>query len=70
MRQGGYAFIWDSPVIRHEISGDCDLMEIGEHFDLKGYAFAVKKKALYLEKLSMAILKLGDAGRLYHLERK
>jgi len=70
VRQGGYAFIWDSPTVRYEISNDCDLMEIGAPFDNKGYAFATQKHAAYNEKLSWALLKLNDAGILYRLERK
>ncbi|NP_001191542.1 glutamate receptor subunit protein GluR6 [Aplysia californica] len=70
VKKGKYAFIWDSPTIRHTISNDCDLMEIGSPFDLKGYGFAYRKNAPYGEKLSMAILKLNDEGILYRLERK
>ncbi|XP_055894617.1 glutamate receptor ionotropic, kainate 2-like isoform X4 [Biomphalaria glabrata] len=70
VNQGGYAFIWDSPVIRHKISNDCMLMEIGTPFDLKGYGFAYTKNAPYGEQLSMAILQLQDEGILYKLERK
>ncbi|XP_076446177.1 glutamate receptor ionotropic, kainate 2-like isoform X2 [Babylonia areolata] len=70
VRQGGYAFIWDTPTVRHEISNDCDLMEIGASFDNKGYAFATQHHAPFAEKLSWALLKLNDDGILYKLERK
>lgn len=70
VRQGRYAFIWDSPTIQHEISNDCDLMEIGAPFDNKGYGFAFQKQAPYSERLSWALLKLNDAGILYRLTRK
>ncbi|XP_050416680.2 glutamate receptor ionotropic, kainate 2 [Patella vulgata] len=68
--QGGYAFIWDSPTIRHLVASDCSLMEIGTPFDLKGYGLAVRKNAPYLEKISLAILKLIDEGVVYRLEGK
>ncbi|KAK3801150.1 hypothetical protein RRG08_006867 [Elysia crispata] len=70
VREGKYAFIWDSPTIRHTISNDCDLMEIGSPFDLKGYGFAYQKNAPYGDKLSWALLKMQDDGVLYKLERK
>ncbi|RUS79115.1 hypothetical protein EGW08_013125 [Elysia chlorotica] len=70
VREGKYAFIWDSPTIRHTISNDCDLMEIGSPFDLKGYGFAYQKDARYGDKLSWALLKMQDDGVLYRLERK
>nr|KAG5709248.1 hypothetical protein BaRGS_018000 [Batillaria attramentaria] len=54
----------------HEISNDCDLMEIGAPFDTKGYGFAFQKHAPYGERLSWALLKLNDAGIIYHITRK
>lgn len=65
-----YAFIWDSPTVRHETANNCDLMEIGTPFDLKGYGIATQKGSVYSEKLSMAILALNDNGILYRLEGK
>ncbi|XP_052281540.1 glutamate receptor ionotropic, kainate 2-like isoform X2 [Dreissena polymorpha] len=65
-----YAFIWDSPTVRHETANNCDLMEIGSPFDLKGYGIASQKDSLYSEKLSMAVLSLNDNGILYRLEGK
>ncbi|GFN98252.1 glutamate receptor subunit protein glur6 [Plakobranchus ocellatus] len=70
VRKGKYAFIWDSPTIRYTISNDCDLMEIGSPFDLKGYGFAYQKNAPYGEKLSWALLMMQDNSVLYKLERK
>ncbi|XP_052795001.1 glutamate receptor ionotropic, kainate 3-like isoform X2 [Mya arenaria] len=65
-----YAFIWDSPTVRHETANNCDLMEIGTPFDLKGYGIATQKHSIYSEELSMAILALNDNGILYRLEGK
>ncbi|XP_059141818.1 glutamate receptor ionotropic, kainate 2-like [Physella acuta] len=70
VKKGKYAFIWDSPYIRNVISNECDLMEIGSPFDLKGYGLAYRKNAPFGEKLSMAILKMQDDGLLYKMERK
>ena len=65
-----YAFIWDSPTVRHETANNCALMEIGTPFDLKGYGIATQKGSAYSEKLSMAVLALNDNGILYRLEGK
>ena len=65
-----YAFLWDSPVIRHETAKNCDIMEIGSPFDLKGYGIATQKNSPYTERLSWVILKLNDEGVLYRLEGK
>uniref|UniRef100_A0A0L8I6N7 Ionotropic glutamate receptor L-glutamate and glycine-binding domain-containing protein n=1 Tax=Octopus bimaculoides TaxID=37653 RepID=A0A0L8I6N7_OCTBM len=69
-RNTKYAFIWDSPTLRWEIADKCDLMEIGNPFDLKGYGFAVRKDTAYTEALSSAILKLGDTGERQKSEGK
>lgn len=65
-----YAFIWDSPTVRHETANNCKLMEIGTPFDLKGYGIATQKHSKYSEPLSMAVLALNDNGILYRLEGK
>ena len=65
-----YAFIWDSPTVRHETANNCGLMEIGTPFDLKGYGIATQKNAFYSERLSLAVLELHDNGMLYKLEGK
>lgn len=65
-----YAFLWDSPVVRHETAKNCDIMEIGSPFDLKGYGIATQKNSPYTERLSWVILKLNDEGTLYRLEGK
>ncbi|XP_067663930.1 glutamate receptor ionotropic, kainate 2-like isoform X2 [Haliotis asinina] len=70
VNSGRYAFIWDSPTITHEISGDCNLMQIGHPFDLKGYGIAYTKNAQFGEAITLAILRLIDEGVIYSIERK
>ncbi|XP_046371985.1 glutamate receptor ionotropic, kainate 1-like isoform X1 [Haliotis rufescens] len=70
VNSGRYAFIWDSPTITHEISGDCNLMQIGHPFDLKGYGIAYTKNAQFGEAITLAILRLIDEGVMYGIERK
>ncbi|KAL3878976.1 hypothetical protein ACJMK2_031298, partial [Sinanodonta woodiana] len=65
-----YAFMWDSPSVRHETASNCDLMEIGTPFDLRGYGIATQKDSPFTEKLSLALLDLNDRGILYQLEGK
>jgi hypothetical protein len=47
-----YAFLWDSPVVRHETASNCDLMELGNPFDLKGYGIATQKNSPFTESVS------------------
>lgn len=65
-----YAFLWDSPVVRHATAANCKLVEIGNPFDLKGYGIATQKNSPYTESISQAILRLDDMGILYRLEGK
>ena len=68
---GDYAFIWDADVIRHEISKNCELVEVGQVFDsAKGYGVGTPEGATYRDALSMAILRLNERGRLMELDHK
>ena len=67
---GDYAFIWDSPVIKHTVSHDCSLMEVGEPFDSRGYGIGVPLGAPYRDALSMARLKLGESGQLHEMSNR
>ncbi|CAC5374411.1 Glutamate receptor ionotropic, kainate 1,Glutamate receptor ionotropic, kainate 2 [Mytilus coruscus] len=65
-----YAFLWDSPTVRHRTAANCGLMEIGNPFDLKGYGIALRKNSHFTESISLALLKLDERGILYRLEGK
>ncbi|XP_071125627.1 glutamate receptor ionotropic, kainate 2-like isoform X1 [Mytilus edulis] len=65
-----YAFLWDSPTVRHRTAQNCSLMEIGNPFDLKGYGIALRKNSPFTESISLALLKLDERGVLYRLEGK
>ena len=67
---GDYAFMWDSPVVQYASSEDCDYHQVGHWFDSKGYGIGVPLGAVYRDKLTMAILKLNEEGRLSQLEKK
>lgn len=70
VKKGNYAFFWDTAVNKYMTIKDCEFMEIGPHFDPKGFGIGVPPGATYREELSMAILKLGDASILHQLENK
>ena len=67
---GGYAFLWDTPVVKHQLSLDCDLMEVGQPFDSKGYGIGVPLGAGFRDDLTMAILKLSESGELQAMEHR
>lgn len=70
VKSGNYAFFWDTTVNKYMTIEDCEFMEIGPHFDPKGFGIGVPPGATYREELSMALLKLGDKGMLHELENK
>ncbi|XP_061165234.1 glutamate receptor 2-like isoform X1 [Saccostrea echinata] len=70
VKQGNYAFFWDTTVNKYKTIEDCQFMEIGPHFDPKGFGIGVPPGAIYREDLSMAILRLSDTGMLHQLENK
>lgn len=70
VKDGNYAFFWDTTVNKYKTIEDCQFMEIGPHFDPKGFGIGVPPGAIYREDLSMAILKLSDTGMLHQLENK
>ncbi|GFO15988.1 glutamate receptor 8 [Plakobranchus ocellatus] len=70
VKEGSYAFFWDTASIKYLTSIDCDLMEIGPPFDPKGIGIGVPTGASYVDQLSLAILSLSDSSRLQDLENK
>lgn len=65
-----YAFLFDAPMIEHKVYTDCTLMEVGKAFDSRSYGIAVPRGARYRDDLSIAILKLGEEGKIHQLEAK
>ncbi|ELT90213.1 hypothetical protein CAPTEDRAFT_92293 [Capitella teleta] len=67
---GDYAFLWDNSVNSYLVTTQCEFTEIGPAFDAKGFGIGLPPGSLYLEQLSMAILKLADSGRITEMEYK
>ena len=68
--EGDYAFLWDNSVTSYMAAVDCDVTEIGQPFDPKGFGMALPPGASYLDELSLVILKMADEGRINTLEHK
>ena len=65
-----YAFLWDNTVTSYMAATDCEYTEVGPPFDPKGFGIGVPPGATYREELSLAVLKLADAGFISELENK
>ena len=70
VKEGNYAFFWDTTVNKYKTIEDCDFMEVGPPFDPKGFGIGVPPGATYREDISMAILRLSDRGTLHELENR
>ena len=70
VKEGNYAFLWDSTVTSYVAARNCGYTEIGPTFDHKGFGIGVPTGSIYLEQLSMAILGLGDEGKIAQMEYK
>ncbi|CAG9860825.1 unnamed protein product [Phyllotreta striolata] len=69
-QKGHYAFFMEDQSIEYETQRKCDLTQVGEKLDEKGYGIAMRKNSSYRNSLSTAILKLQNDGVLDKLKRK
>ena len=63
-----YAFILESTTLKYMLKNDCDLIQIGDLFDDKGYGIAAPHGSPWIPLITNAILKMktfGELGSLY-----
>ena len=72
VKQGGYAFIWDSVVLEHVVhTSECGtLTTVGKLFGKIGYGLGLPKDSLYTKQISTVILELRHKGYTDFLEQK
>ncbi|GAB6021308.1 hypothetical protein CHUAL_003923 [Chamberlinius hualienensis] len=70
VRQGNYAFFMESPSLEYIMERYCDLTQIGNLLNSKGYAIAMAKNSHYRDIFSAAILHLQERGDLLELRTK
>uniref|UniRef100_A0A4D5R939 Glutamate receptor ionotropic, kainate 2 n=1 Tax=Scolopendra viridis TaxID=118503 RepID=A0A4D5R939_SCOVI len=68
--KGGYAFLMESTVIKYETERHCELMQVGDRLDNKGYGVATRKGSAWRIKMNRAVLKLQEDGTLLKLQQK
>ncbi|XP_057314813.1 glutamate receptor ionotropic, NMDA 1-like [Hydractinia symbiolongicarpus] len=62
------AFIWDSPVLFHETSQDCDVSTVGDLFGRSGYGIGMPKGSPWSNEISLAVLHFHESGTMEELE--
>lgn len=70
VRKGGYAYLLESTTNDYARQRDCNLMQIGDLLDAKGYGFGLQKNSVWTEVISTAILRLQENGKKYNILSK
>ena len=70
VKKGGYAYLLESTTNDYVRQRDCNLMQIGDLLDGKGYGFGLQKNSEWTETISTAILKLQENGKIQLLYEK
>lgn len=70
VKKGGYAFLMESTSIEYMTQRECDLVQIGQWLDNKGYGIATPPDSPYRTIISRAIVKLQEKGELRDLKDK
>lgn len=60
----------ESSTLEYEVQRDCDLIQIGNWLDNKGYGIACPPDSPYRTPISNAIVVLQDRGILYELKKR
>nr|APC94353.1 ionotropic receptor 8 [Pyrrhalta aenescens] len=69
-RKGYFAFFMEDKSIEYEIQRKCDLHQVGDKLDEKGYGIAMRKNSTYRNSLSTAILLMQNSGKIDEFKRK
>ncbi|XP_011304726.1 glutamate receptor ionotropic, kainate 2-like isoform X2 [Fopius arisanus] len=67
---GKYAFLMESASIAYVSQRECNLTQIGDPLDTKGYGIAMKKGFKDRDKLNTAVLQMQESGLLAQLKDK
>ncbi|XP_017773931.1 PREDICTED: glutamate receptor ionotropic, kainate 2-like [Nicrophorus vespilloides] len=65
-----YAFLMESSSIEYEIERNCELKQVGNRLDSKGYGIAMPVNSPYRSAINKAVLKLQEDGTLSLLKTK
>lgn len=62
--EGKYAYLAESTTVEYRTARNCDLMQVGQQLDSKGYGIGLPRDSPYRDKLSSAILHLQEEGAI------
>ncbi|XP_017773925.1 PREDICTED: glutamate receptor ionotropic, kainate 2-like [Nicrophorus vespilloides] len=65
-----YAFLMESSSIEYEVEKNCNLKQVGNRLDSKGYGIAMPMNSPYRSAINKAVLKLQEEGTLNELKNR
>ncbi|XP_025422232.1 glutamate receptor ionotropic, kainate 2-like isoform X3 [Sipha flava] len=68
--KGRYAFLMESSSIEYQTERNCNLMQIGNTLDSKGYGIAMPMNSPYRTLISESVLRLQESGFMRELKDK
>uniref|UniRef100_A0A1B6DA51 Glutamate receptor 1 n=2 Tax=Clastoptera arizonana TaxID=38151 RepID=A0A1B6DA51_9HEMI len=68
--KNNYAFFMESTTIEFQMEQYCDLTQIGNLLDSKGYGIAMPPNSPYRTAISGSVLKLQESGKLLEIKKK
>nr|XP_037875292.1 glutamate receptor ionotropic, kainate 2 [Bombyx mori] len=66
----GYAYFMESTAIEYQLERHCELMQIGDPLDSKGYGIAMPFFSSYRGAVDNAVLKLAESGKLVEIKNR
>lgn len=70
VKERNYAYFMESTSIQYITERDCEVAQVGELLDTKGYGIAMRKDSSYRNQLSSAVLKLQESGKLAKMKNR
>ncbi|XP_060554333.1 glutamate receptor-like isoform X2 [Ruditapes philippinarum] len=71
VRKGNYAYLMESTTNKYtNMRKPCDTMQVGPNLDSKGYGIATPIGSDLRDQLTLAVLKLREAGRLEEMQKE
>ncbi|XP_011690714.1 PREDICTED: glutamate receptor ionotropic, kainate 2-like [Wasmannia auropunctata] len=65
-----YAFLMESASIEYLVERICEVSQVGDLLDEKGYGIAMKKNSEYLHNINSAVLQLSEGGVISQIKKK
>ncbi|KAJ9588777.1 hypothetical protein L9F63_017936 [Diploptera punctata] len=70
VKHKNYAYFMESTSIEYFTERHCEVAQVGDLLDAKGYGIAMRKNSTYRNQLSTTVLKLQESGKLSKMKNR